>query len=64
MEPNHRGTFPLLTVVGLDSVARLNARYGGTACPTPRSSSMTILANILLGADSLLKILTDRERFL
>lgn len=43
---------------------KLDAGHSGTAGQTLRWSIMTILANILSGADSLLKILTHRERFL
>lgn len=43
---------------------RLAAEHSGTPGQTPRWFIMTILANILISADSLLKILTHRERFL
>lgn len=43
---------------------RVDPGHSGTAWQTPRWSVMTILANILSGADSLLKMLNHRERFL
>ena len=42
----------------------LDAGHSGTKGQTPRWFDMTILANFLIGADSLLKMLTHRDRFL